>query len=530
MIRAGHLCHCWSMLAVFLLACGGRPGTLTDTTPPAIASRTPAASATNVWARDPIQVVFSEPVAPESVNDASVLLASGGSVAVAKTVELASDGRTLTISPVAPVEVPNTLHLTLTNAIRDQAGNAFAGDSWSWDLPKWVQLGSSLNTSPDQAPAYNPSVVLDANDRPIVAFHDYQAVPLVGSKGIVKRWSGTTWEQLGDVVDVTPNWSAKAVSLAMTTGGQLFALWGEAADDGSYQTSSSIYVRQFGSGAWSSVLGGGYLNDNPGANGGYPARMALDGSGHPVVAWSQGPAPFNVHVKSWNGTGWVAVGGGLAADVTATASVTAIAIGKDGAPLVALHQHVAGSVPEQVVLYIRHWNASSQLWEKLGANGVNEDPAGWADWASLAVDSAGRPVLAWVEYSTSGASAGQSELWVKRWENGTWNDFGSGSSLKAAGAYEVRCPTLALDANDRPIVAWDERATASGPALAHVSRWSGSSWESMGTLNVDPANSAAFSSLALDSRGSPVVTWYEAPQMAAPSAPPARVYVKRYNR
>ena len=77
---------------------------------------------------------------------------------------------------------------------------------------------------------------------------------------------------------------------------------------------------------------------------------------------------------------------------------------------------------------------------------------------SLALDSAGNPVVAW-EF---GVSSSNHEIYIKRWDGKAWVEVGKGSGSLGGisnnkGASSE--PALALDASGNPIVAWSDNTS-----------------------------------------------------------------------
>ena len=68
--------------------------------------------------------------------------------------------------------------------------------------------------------------------------------------------------------------------------------------------------------------------------------------------------------------------------------------------------------------------------------------------------------------------------------------------------------SLALDNSGNPVVSWHEYDGTS--FNIYVKRWNGSSWVKLGTfLDANTNQNALEPSLALDSSGNPVVSWFE---------------------
>jgi hypothetical protein len=91
---------------------------------------------------------------------------------------------------------------------------------------------------------------------------------------------------------------------------------------------------------------------------------------------------------------------------------------------------------------------------------------------ALALDRAGRPHLAWIE----GSPAGDAVAYL-RWNGLTWVDADGegreGMLIRRHGVF-VGSVSLALDAGDRPLVAWSTEEE--GPQGLHLLRWNGSGW------------------------------------------------------
>ena len=116
------------------------------------------------------------------------------------------------------------------------------------------------------------------------------------------------------------------------------------------------------------------------------------------------------------------------------------------------------------------------------------------------------PLVAYVERAPNDAA----RLWVKRLEGNTWVALG-GTALNAASTTSASEPSLATTASGQPYVAWIQGNATQRNLF--VARFNGSAWESVGEPGV-PLNyfmpSIAFSpSLVLDSQNQPVVAWIE---------------------
>jgi hypothetical protein len=105
-----------------------------DTTPPTVASVTPASDATNVSLGTSVSATFSEPISAASVNGTTFFLRDASGTAIAASVS--SSGSSATLQPSLSLQPGTTYTATLLSGsagIKDMAGNALAADfTWSF--------------------------------------------------------------------------------------------------------------------------------------------------------------------------------------------------------------------------------------------------------------------------------------------------------------------------------------------------------------------------------------------------------------
>lgn len=256
----------------------------------------------------------------------------------------------------------------------------------------------------------NVAVALGTNDRPVVAWSDYDDG---GHKQIyVKEWRGGygessdlgTWRRLDD------QWfgfrhSARLTGISLSledsiepsvavNGANIFVAWRQEPQLGDTSTPSRIYLRQYTGSDWISIGGsaqGGGVSGNSSGNARNPV-VAVGTNGYPVVAWLQPVLTGTlVRVAAYDGANWTGFQG----------------------------SHT-GQVPGA-------WIAADM---------------------DMVVDSQGRVVVAWEEQSTQ-------RIKVRRWNGSTWSDLGSVGNAPYAGT-----PRLAAGANGDFYIAW--RQTPNG--------------------------------------------------------------------
>lgn len=102
-----------------------------DTTRPKVSKRSPISGATNVATNTAVTATFSEPVS--RVSTTSVVLKSKATgTLVSASVSYDAANRRAILKPGAQLKTSHSYTVTLTNAIRDAAGNRLAAVSWTF--------------------------------------------------------------------------------------------------------------------------------------------------------------------------------------------------------------------------------------------------------------------------------------------------------------------------------------------------------------------------------------------------------------
>jgi hypothetical protein len=161
--------------------------------------------------------------------------------------------------------------------------------------------------------------------------------------------------------------------------------------------------------------------------------------------------------------------------------------------------------PENGSLTIFARRFDGEAWQPLGDTGQVVE-SGSAD-LTVAVDSAGQVLVAWAQYGAGGG------IRLRRFDGLAWSDLGVAepSFISPEGA---EIPSLAIDGQDRPVLAWTQRDAYGQPGRAYLRRFDGASEVELGgsasgggVSGSDDADSAA---VAIAESGEPVVAWTSA--------------------
>ncbi|HEY0095148.1 MAG TPA: hypothetical protein VGB96_12520, partial [Archangium sp.] len=121
---------------------------------------------------------------------------------------------------------------------------------------------------------------------------------------------------------------------------------------------------------------------------------------------------------------------------------------------------------------------------------------------SLQLDTNDNPVIAWSSYD--------GKIYVARPSSSAWVNYGAGLSAYPLLSTPALDPSLQLDSTGNPIVAW-RQADSTGTKHIHVRAWSNGTWQDRGT-GLSAASGATDTSepeLYSDSSNRIILTWHE---------------------
>lgn len=146
-----------------------------------------------------------------------------------------------------------------------------------------------------------------------------------------------------------------------------------------------------------------------------------------------------------------------------------------------------------------NWNFDVPAWLSLGA--ADRSPASDASEPALAVDANDRPIVAFLE---------ETDLVVSRWNGTAW--VALGDALDVVTTNDIATPCLAIDAADAPVASWIEwdPSVVGSQRQLRAARWSGSAWVALGgVLNATAGDASNPVLLGSDGSGAPLLGWNE---------------------
>jgi hypothetical protein len=126
-------------------------GVAPDTTPPAVSSTSPLASAAGVAINTLVTASFSEPMDPLSITTADFSLACPAGTPIAGIVGYAVNGNVATFTPSSNLPASTSCTATITTAVQDVAHNATAS-AYTWTFT----TGAAPDTTPPTVSSTSP--------------------------------------------------------------------------------------------------------------------------------------------------------------------------------------------------------------------------------------------------------------------------------------------------------------------------------------------------------------------------------------
>ncbi len=254
---------------------------------------------------------------------------------------------------------------------------------------------------------------------------------------------------------------------------------------------------------------GGGISNNSGMS--QSAALATGPNNRLYVAWSDtSSGDAEIYLRRWDGSNWSDLGGsasgGGISDNNGASLWPAVAVDPDGNPWVAWHDASAGDTE----IYVRRWTGTA--WEPVGdgsadGGGISNN-AGSSAYVALEIASNGQAYAVWMD-----SSAGNQEVYARRWNGSTWEGLAGSASGGGISNTPTRSgrPAIALYDN-LPAVAWAETETVGD---IYVRRFDGTAWMELGehsASNGGVSNTpgmSQYATIGYSAAGKPFVAWYD---------------------
>ena len=256
-----------------------------------------------------------------------------------------------------------------------------------WNGSAWNPLGGALDRT-DQNEARMPSIIATSQGW-VVTFTErgdrYNDIRVV-------RWTGSSWENLGEAVDVNLEQPASASDAAVGDDGTIYISWSE--QDGN---SSNVHVARWEDGSW--VHMGEALDRNLSVN---ASKSRITVAAAPAVLWREKTLTSGYfYCSRWTGTDWESVGNRVANGVTQNGFAGEARWLSDGSLL------AFTTTGDEAVLTARHFTDGS--WQISEASGSFLSPS-----FNLAITPTDNGTLVAYDHAT-GSSPPSTLVRVQHW-------------------------------------------------------------------------------------------------------------------
>lgn len=387
-----------------------------------------------------------------------------------------------------------------------------------WNGSSWVALGNGLGT-----PAYDPALAIDSQNRPVVAFSacltDPEGVRCNAYGIYVKRWNGTAWVLLGDILSVfppqpdypggsiIPRSSAISPTIAIDSLDRPIVVWEETERRNS--SVSHVYAKRWDGSKWvllGTAVDRDDMNRLPYPLGDYrpyhkPSLIIDKKTNTPYVAYVDyilATDDDNLYVRKFDGSKWVQVSSSIDS-AGSRVSNPSLSLTPDGRPMVAYDENYNGNknIYIKVLSYGGTWGYVAARAERTITNN--------AYLPSLTVDATGNAIFSYEEE----VAGQQRNVYVRKFQPDvpkTWTFLGG----KINYGNLASNPIINFDSAANPVVVWPElRDLPQGLYYRlYVKRWDRSNWLPGEELNVAPS-SVYQTSLVVAKPNNPVVAWVE---------------------
>ncbi|ATB44954.1 hypothetical protein MYMAC_000537 [Corallococcus macrosporus DSM 14697] len=463
-----------------------------DRTAPRLVQQMPLPGTRSVSVWQPIQAVFSEALEPGTVTSESVALLSDGAE-IAAVPRLSPDGASLELIVEGALPVDTVVSVEFATSLTDLAGNAVVqpAEAWEWTAPGYLPLGGAVSRAPEEyETARFVSLSVDADDQPVVAYVNGSVRELLGV--YVKRWDGSSWQPMGEVLGESEYGAYIANSILKTPDGRApLVAWLQSVSG----SPVSAHVRRWENGAWTAV--GAPVNPLMESAGVGSFAFEANADGAMVMAFREyWGGQSQVSVWQWNGSAWAVLGGALKVNPTWSVNGLSLMLDTAGRPVVLWGE----TGPDQnTQVYIQRWNGTGWDTQAPPLTGLPR---------ATALDGSDSLIRVGASLNSDGAL----DVLAFRFDGSSWVRMGS---HVVGGLFPGRTDTgvsqLRIDKQGNMVALLVEPELADGPALSYVQRWDGAAWKPVGgLLRPRPDGVPQYSRLAMNDLGEPILARIEA--------------------
>lgn len=369
-------------------------------------------------------------------------------------------------------------------------------------LTSWTQLGLDIDgeAAGDQS-GYSVSLSADGTTVAVGAI-DNDGNGTSAGHVRVYRFSGGSWNQLGNDIDGENPVDLSGHSVSLSADGNIVAI-GATLNDGGGATSGHVRVYQFIAGSWAQV-GSDIDGEAASDESGYSIALSADGTILAIGAINNdggGSNSGHARVYQFSGGTWTQLGGDIDGEAAGDLSGFSVSLSDDGGTVAvgAIRNDGSGSDAGHVRVY----QLSGGAWTQVGGDINGEAVA----------DNSGRFVSVSADGSTiaigatenDGAGGGAGHVRVYQLSGGVWTQTGNDIDGEAGGDLSGWSVSLSANGNTVAIGAIGNHGGGSSAGHVRVYQLIGGAWTQVGNdIDGEAANDNAGWSVSLSADGSRV--------------------------
>ncbi len=282
--------------------------------------------------------------------------------------------------------------------------------------------------------------------------------------------------------------------ISCTVSGDPYVTWYVQNPDGS----TDVYLLKWAGNGWTDIDGTGV--DDACITCGLPGsamnpKVEIDSAGFAHLVWEQWIPGYSneIYYTRWDGTQWVTANGTPGFEnVSQTplqSSIPSLKVGYDLKAMITWHE---GSdefnKPETAEICFLRFNGTA--WADADGSGresmnISQTASYPSLFASMALDGAGRPVIAW-----SDGPETNREIYLLRFNGLLWTDISgnpakTGINMSGTAGYSS-WPDVDIDSTGNPNVVWEDFST--GYQDIYYLKWNGNVWVDVDGVGTDRMN------------------------------------------
>jgi hypothetical protein len=333
-----------------------------------------------------------------------------------------SSGQTIALSA-------NGSRLAISAQVLDSSGtNPGQVRVYAWSGTFWQQIGEVIDGK-IAGSEFGRSVSLsaDGNRLAIGAPDDESSAPGSGYVQVF-TWSGNSWLQLGEDIYGEASFDSSGYSVSLANDGNRLAI-GAPGNDGNGERSGHVRVYSWSDNAWLQ-LGDDIDGETAGDLSGFSVSLSDEGNRLSVGAPTNdgnGPDSGHVRVFTWSGTSWVQLGEDIDGEAAGdwSGSSMAVSLSADGSRLA-----IGAQRNERSTGHVRVYEWSGTAWLQLGDD-IDGDMPGDGFGRSVSLAAGGNLLAISAPYKDgSGSESGQVQIYT--WSDTRWRQLGEDIDGEAA--------------------------------------------------------------------------------------------------